>query len=231
MNHNDTGFDDYAADYDKALDRGISVSGETKEYFARCRVVWLAQCLEQLREKPTLIMDYGCGTGSSTPFFLSSFPGASFVGIDVSPKSLDVARQTTGRHSTKFLLFDHYNPCAEIDLAFSSGVFHHIPPSERPSAVQYIRRALRPGGYFALWENNPWNPGTRYVMSRIPFDREAIPLSYRQAHRLLRAEGFTIMSTDFLFLFPRALRALRGLEPLLSKMPLASQYQVLCRKI
>ena len=37
--------------------------------------------------------------------------------------------------------------------------------------------ALRPGGLFAFWENNPWNPGTRLVMSRIPFDRDAITLS------------------------------------------------------
>jgi hypothetical protein len=26
---------------------------------------------------------------------------------------------------------------------------------------------MRPGGVVALWENNPWNPATRYVMGRI----------------------------------------------------------------
>jgi hypothetical protein len=47
-------------------------------------------------------------------------------------------------------------------------------------------------------ENNPWNPGTRYVMSRIPFDRDAIPLTPSAARHLLKraalrpANGFSV---------------------------------------
>jgi trans-aconitate methyltransferase len=231
MDHDEIRFDHYAGDYDAALDRGISVSGEKKEYFARSRITWVAECLEELQERPHSIMDYGCGTGTSAPFFLSSFPGASLVGVDVSPKSLEVARQTTVLHNARFFLFDEYQPHAEVDLAFSNGVFHHIAPNQRSSAIRYVRRSLRPGGLFALWENNPWNPGTRYVMRRIPFDRDAIPMSCREARRLLRAEGFRIISTHFLFLFPRALRALRKIEPFLATLPLGAQYQVLCRKM
>jgi hypothetical protein len=26
------------------------------------------------------------------------------------------------------------------------------------AAVDYVYRSLRPGGLFAFWENNPWNP-------------------------------------------------------------------------
>src|SRR5262245_6123825 len=77
------------------------------------------------------------------PFFLSSFPEASLVGVDVSRKSLEVARQTIGRDDVRFLLFEQYQPRAEIDLAFANGVFHHIAPSQRPAAVQYIRRSVR----------------------------------------------------------------------------------------
>ena len=35
-------FDDYATNYDSALNRGLSLSGEPKEYFAHQRVRWLA---------------------------------------------------------------------------------------------------------------------------------------------------------------------------------------------
>jgi trans-aconitate methyltransferase len=230
MGHDDIGFDHYAADYDAALDCGISISGETKAYFAQSRTAWLAQCLAKLNERPRSILDYGCGTGTSTAFLLSSFPGASLLGVDVSSKSLDVARRTNGGENVRFLLFDDYEPHAEVDLAFSNGVFHHIPPDKRSSAIGYVWRCLRPGGLFALWENNPWNPGTRYVMSRIPFDRDAVPISCRQAARLVRAEGFAVISTHFLFLFPRLLRPLRKLEPSLANLPFGAQYQVLCRK-
>ena len=49
--------------------------------------------------------------------------------------------------------------------------------------------AGRPAGYFALFENNPWNPGARLVMRRIPFDRDAIMLSPRHAARMLILSG------------------------------------------
>ena len=109
-------------------------------------------------------------------------------------------------------------------------MFHHIPPAEREAAVAYVHGALRPGGIFALWENNPWNPGTRLVMRRIPFDRDAETLSAPATRRLLRAGGFEIERTDFLFVFPRPLRALRPLERRLARAPLGAQYLVLARK-
>jgi hypothetical protein len=64
-------FDEYAETYDSALARGLSVSGEDKKYFARGRIEWLRDCLQRLQEQPKTLMDFGCGTGSATPF--SSF--------------------------------------------------------------------------------------------------------------------------------------------------------------
>ena len=67
-------------------------------------------------------------------------------------------------------------------------------------------------------------------MSRIPFDRDAIMLSAREASRMLRAAGFTVLRTDYLFIFPRALRWFRPLERFLTSLPFGAQYQVLARK-
>src|SRR5437870_1900508 len=57
---------------------------------------------------------------------------------------------------------------ASFDLCYCNGVFHHIPPHERLGAARLIFRSLARGGHFALFENNPLNPGTRMVMRRIP---------------------------------------------------------------
>ena len=97
-------------------------------------------------------------------------------------------------------------------------------------ALAQVHRALRPDGLFAFWENNPWNPGTRWAMSRVPFDADAIVIRPGEARRLLRAAGFHLLSTDFLFYFPRALSALRFLEKSLVKVPLGGQYLVLAQK-
>jgi SAM-dependent methyltransferase len=108
-----------------------------------------------------------------------------------------------------------------------NGVFHHIEPPERPAAVRAIFKSLAPGGHFALFENNPWNPGTRMVMRRIPFDRDAVTLSHLETRTLLRQGGFKISgSTRFLFYFPRFIRFMRIIEPALTGLPLGAQYYV-----
>jgi len=223
-------FDAYAANYEQALDRGISVSGEDINYFARGRIAWLAHTLQQLRESPRSVLDFGCGTGTATPFFFELLRVESVLGVDVSPRSVEAARQNYGSERARFVPLAEYQPAGKIDLAFCNGVFHHIPIAERVAAIRYMQRSLRPGGLFAFWENNPWNPGTRYVMWRIPFDRDAIPLAPPQARELARQGGFEVITTTFQFIFPRTLSWLRGLEPPLARCPFGAQYQVLCRE-
>lgn len=225
-----TEFDRYAADYDAALARGIAVSGEDKDFFAQGRVEWLAQRLRRLGAVAESMLDFGCGTGSATPYLLGLSAGASLLGVDVSVDSIEVAGRTFGSERARFLSLEGFAPDGTMDLAYCNGVFHHIPRGERRAAVDVVFRSLRPKGLFAFWENNPWNPGTRYVMSRIPFDRDAVMLWPGEARRLLRAGGFEVVGTDFKFVFPRALARLRGLEPVLAPLPLGAQYLVLCRK-
>lgn len=223
-------FDAYAGAYDAALEKGISVSGENKEYFAGGRVDWLGGILRRMGVEPRSIMDYGCGTGSAVPFLRRCFPGAELTGVDISDRSLALARRQYGGDRARFLLFRDYHPAGEVDLVFCNGVFHHIPLDERPACVDYIRRTLKPRGLFALWENNPWNLGTQLVMARIPFDRDAIKIPPPGARQLLRAGGFAVLRTDFLFIFPAMLSFLRRLEPPFCRLPLGAQYMTLGRK-
>jgi len=223
-------FDAYADDYDAALDRGLAASGEGKEYFASRRVEWLAGRLRSMGISPRTALDYGCGTGSATPFLRETLGIQSLTGVDTSERSLETARRDHGGEQVEFATVAQLGEKGPFDLAYCNGVFHHIPPDERPSAVRAVREALIPGGLFAFWENNPWNPGTRYVMSKIPFDRDAVTLTPPEARRLLASNGFEVVRTDFLFIFPKFLRVLRGLEPLVARAPLGAQYMVLARR-
>lgn len=223
-------FEQYVDSYDAALAHGLSISGENREYFARGRIAWLAGCLRQVNEKPKSVLDFGCGTGSTSHLFFDSLGADSVVGVDNSAKSLDVARRSCGSNRAQFMLVSQYLPKEEIDLAFCNGVFHHIPRALRAAAIDYVYRSLRRGGLFAFWENNPWNPGTRYVMSRIPFDRDAVTLTPFEAGHLLAAGGLQILRTEFLFIFPRWFRWFRGIERRVSRLPFGAQYQILCRK-
>lgn len=223
-------FDQYAADYDAALGQGISVSGEDKEFFARGRLAILARMLRKKNFPIRTALDFGCGTGQAAPLLREILGAERVLGVDISEGLLGVAQREHSGAGIEFRVLKNHAPSGDFDLAFCNGVFHHIPLAERAGAVAHVFRSLKPGGLFALWENNPWNPGTQYVMSRIPFDRDAIKLAPPVARRLLCEGGFEILRTDSAFYFPRVLGFLRGLEPLLAKIPLGAQYQVLSRK-
>src|SRR5256885_1533983 len=145
-------FDDYAENYDGALNQGLSATGEGKDYFATARIEWVARCLADLSERPRRIMDYGCGDGSSSGHLLTVLNAGWLIGVDTSEKSLELATQNHGGKNCSFLPIAEYSPNYGLDLVYCNGVFHHIPPGERAGALEYVRQSLRAGGIFALWE-------------------------------------------------------------------------------
>jgi SAM-dependent methyltransferase len=222
-------FDTYAAEYDHALEIGLRYSGESSAYFVHGRLLALADRLRELGERPRVMLDFGCGTGGSTALLNELVGAERAIGVDVSTRSLSIASAREVRDEVEF--HSATRPVVEeIDCAYCNGVFHHIRPGKRDQAIAYVFSALRPGGLFALCENNPWNPGTRLVMRSIPFDRGAMPLRAHETRRLLRNGGFEVLCTDFLFLFPQVLRAMRPIERHLQRLPLGAQYMVLARK-
>ncbi|HVE11859.1 MAG TPA: class I SAM-dependent methyltransferase [Elusimicrobiota bacterium] len=222
-------FDDPAS-YDEMLKRGISLSGEEKDFFIAGR---LAALLEALPPgfAPRRILDFGCGTGQTSAALAPLFDGAEVAGTDASAPALAAAAAIEeALDGVSFFADAELAGQAPFDLAYTNGVFHHVEPARRPETLARLRDALKPGGYLAFFENNPWNPGTRWVMSRIPFDRDAQMLSMPEARRLLEEAGFAVVSSRSLFYFPRALAALRVLEPAMAALPLGAQYLVLAKR-
>jgi SAM-dependent methyltransferase len=220
---------EHSDEYTAMLERGLRVSGESRDYFIEGRVRSLCALLDA---PPRRILDFGCGTGETCAHLARVFPQAEVTGVDAAAGALDHARRAHAGPRIRFESLDRFAAEGEYDLCYSNGVFHHIAPGDREASARLIHRALAPGGRFALMENNPWNPGTRLVMRRIPFDRDAIPLPARQARALLRRAGFERLApTRFLFLFPRALAPLRVLEPWLARVPLGAQYLLLATRL
>jgi SAM-dependent methyltransferase len=221
-------FDGCADRYEEELARGLSVTGESMAYYARERLDWVRRLVERDGVDVKRVLDFGCGVGHATPYIFDRLGAAEVTGVDVSARSLDRARERYGSPRTHFVPPDQAH--GPFDLAFTNGVFHHILPAQRDAAVRFVFDALRPGGIFAFWENNPWNPGTRYIMSRVSFDKDAITLTPPEARAMLRAGGFEVRRTHSRFYFPRILSGLRNLEPILSRIPLGGQYLVWCRR-
>lgn len=227
-------FDGHAESYESQVARGLSLAGEDREHFARRRVEFLSRALRDLPGEPCApgaILDFGCGLGGTARLLEAAFPGAQVLGVDPSPEMVVRAREKCQGPRSRFeVLEGHGTWSAELDLIYMANVLHHVFPGDRDALLVSLARALRPGGSLAIFENNPWNPGARAVMARVPFDRDAIPLSVLEVRRRVRQAGLEIVRVRSLFYFPRVLAWLRALEPALGRAPLGAQHFVLARR-
>ena len=222
-------FDKYAREYETFFKPWIRIAGASREHFAQSRLSWLFYLLQEQEIEASRVMDFGCGTGLSLSLLANILEAERVIGLDISEESLAVARESVG-DSVQLTTPARYLPEQDLDLVFCNGVFHHIPVAERAAAVDYVYHCLRPGGIFALWENNPWNPVHAFVMKHSEIDRNAVPLPPPESHRLVGSERFRVIRTDYLFFFPGYFGWLQPLEKWLIKVPFGAQYQVLARK-
>jgi SAM-dependent methyltransferase len=220
-------FDGYAQRYGEVLQKSLNATGENQEYFAKRRVAITRELLIGRGAVISRIVDFGCGLGTAAPHLVEQIEPDSVVGVDVSR---EILREAEFRHRSARVAFVHVDDfTGEADLVFCNGVFHHIAPVERRVALEFVRKILGHSGYFALWENNPLNPGTRYVMSRCEFDRDAVVITPRKARTLLEANGFEIVGRTSAFFFPRPLAWMRALERPLASTLLGGQYLILSK--
>jgi SAM-dependent methyltransferase len=221
-------FDRFADEYEALLRRSVGASGEDPAYFAEYKVRDMAAALAAGGAQPGRILDFGSGSGGSVAFFQKYFPAADLLCLDVSRRSLALAR---GRASGfgSFACFDGATipfRSDSIDAAFTACVFHHIPAECHVALLREIRRVLRPGGAFFLFEHNPLNPLTRQAVGSCAFDRDAVLIRAGTMRARLRAAGFAAPALAYRLFFPRALAKLRPLERYLTGLPLGAQYRL-----
>ena len=219
-------FDNFADEYRELHATNIAASGETPEFFARYKVRDIACALQGLKTTPRDILDFGCGVGASVPHLREFFASSSLIAIDVSEKSLEVARARFPG-AADFRSFDgEHIPLddASVDLALAACVFHHIPVQRHVPLLRELLRVLRPGGRLFVFEHNPWNPLTLRAVRNCPFDENAVLIpNGRMRHRMKQA-GFDRVECRFRLFFPHLLRALRPAEAALAWCPLGAQY-------
>lgn len=227
---NTSEFDKYADAYRSTHAKNIKISGEEPEYFSEYKIAEVAkQSQEHHMALDVNILDFGCGVGSSYPFFRKYFPHAQLTGLDVSEKSLSIAKERFGDGS--WIHFDGNRfpfDDGTFDIAFVACVFHHIPPDLHIQVLLELRRVLRKGGMLFIFEHNPWNPLTLHAVNTCEFDENAILLSSRELRTKLLAANFGDLTLRFHVFIPGQLKSIRRLEHYLYWCPAGAQYSISC---
>lgn len=219
-------FSNVGANYGEQLSRGLRLTGEGATYFARKRVERVRDIATDAGIRVRVVLDFGCGSGTAFSFLRNAFPDARIIGFEPERALREVAVEAAIRSHVELVDAPALEPRSDTDIVYCNGVFHHIPLEEREGAMRSVRASLRAGGIAFIWENSPYNPGTRLIMSRIPFDRDARLISPGRLRALQQSCGLVHHATEYHFVFPGALSFLRSVEPLLRTLPLGGQYFV-----
>ena len=220
-------FDAFAWNYDAGMADPLKrLVGQSAEVFVEHKADWL------LRNRPPAgrLLDFGCGTGSFLRVLRRSGRPLELAGCDVSGGMIEAARRDwdAGSPPAWHVLEPGPLPFADgaFDVVTMSNVLHHVEPASRPPAVRELLRIVRPGGMVVVFEHNPCNPLTRWIVARAPIDANAELLSSAACVQLLRGAGAVRCEAAYILFFPPRFRRLWALERFLSAVPVGAQYVV-----
>ncbi|QWG34391.1 class I SAM-dependent methyltransferase [Bacillus mycoides] len=99
------------------------------------------------------VLELGCGPGRNAIYFAEN--GCLVDAVDLSKESIHWATERAKEKNVNvnFIhdnIFDLQIEEGTYDIVYDSGCFHHIAPHRRMSYINLVKKALKPGGYFAI---------------------------------------------------------------------------------
>ncbi len=218
-------FDAYRSSYAETVNDSISFSGLNIDYFAKAKAEHLLGLIAEKVGDPrsASVLDVGCGVGTYHPLLRGRV--ASISGADPSVECVAEARANNPDvdyrdFSGGRLPFES----GSVDVSFAICVLHHVPPPQWPEFTREMARVTRPGGIVAIFEHNPYNPLTRRVVSRCPFDADAVLLTKRTTESHLKSAGLTNVDGKYILTIPAIDGFFRKIDDMLSIFPFGAQY-------
>lgn len=113
--------------------------------------------LEQLPAGVRRILDLGTGDGRLAALVIAARPGASVVGLDMSPPMLERARvRFAGEPRVEIVDHNLVHPLPRMgafDAVISSFAIHHLEHERKLQLFSEVKDLLKPGGVFCNLEH------------------------------------------------------------------------------
>ena len=125
------------------------------------------------------VLDVGCGDGENS--VLLAKLGARVTGIDISPKTIELARRRAQVNDVASHIDFVCSPLEEaalppghFDIVWAEHVLHHLIPVLDETMASVVACA-RPGGLFISLEPVNLSPGLRKLRSLVPVKTDGTP--------------------------------------------------------
>ena len=239
MNPEDPGpeFDSLAKDYDQHTNNFFKrlLGGSGSVFIERKAKLLINELKHRYSEKELnkrRILDFGCGTGTLlSQLKIHGYPGY-LEGCDTSSKMIEQARNRLPFLPPESLWnIDESSQKEETyDAMVCSAVLHHVQPDDRKALAHKIVSWLKAGGLFVVFEHNPFNPMTRFMVARSPLDQNAVLLSPNEVLSLFTEAGLERQLTRHFFFLPPRLPFSETFDAFLSWLPIGGQYAIIFKK-
>jgi SAM-dependent methyltransferase len=164
------GQDPCGAEYEREHELGTREFFESVERYRYTQYApWMRRVMGFDQFRGARLLEIGCGMGTDLLQFARG--GARCVGIDLTPRSVEITRHRFALYVADgaFMIADGEQlPFASdsFDVVYSNGVLHHTP--DTAGAIREVHRVLRPGGEakVMLYHRNSLNYWVEIVLRR-----------------------------------------------------------------
>ena len=197
-----------ACEYDRWLSRNSFSARWVRFWFSPRRILWLNTQITKLPGAAGLspsdrILDIGCGFGGMLIYLHEKLGGqAPYEGLDNSPLMVQRAKAEVHQRGlegsiriTRGMATQLPYAAESFDVVLNAYVIKHLSDDHLREMVRDVKRVLKPGGRFCVWEAVPsrhafmnvWNTMLLKVGISVIHMRTA-----DQVRAILEAEGFVI---------------------------------------
>lgn len=235
-------FDQVAQDYEKIHNQCLPPGVQSESFIIQRAAYAAGWIVSKINDGEFSYLDFGCGNGRMLKCLLDSAELRPFLdtgrlklfGFDTSADSLNEARALL--NNGPVMLAENWSEFPQgrsFDLVLSCHVFHHIPPKERHRTAAALYRRMKPGSRLVIFEQNPMNPATRFLVNTCPFDKDARLLTTTTTRTLFVKNSFSLLDYAYINLLPPQWvknNCLAAIEKKLLSFPIGAQYWMMFQR-
>jgi len=153
------------------------------------------------------VLEIGCGIGTVTGLLADYLSGGRVVGVDISPKSIELAKENLKQKSNaEFFVSDmsSFSYSLKFDVVLLPDVLEHIPVEQHKNLFKVIRENIHENSFVAINLPNPYyldwarvhQPELLQIIDQSIYTVDLLPNVYANDLYLYHLECYNLFTND-----------------------------------